>query len=84
MGPHCAFRVKPIYSGMRTRPDYRTQILEQLRLHGPMSFRQLRLFIRLAPAHVPADKDDLDYDLRCLRQEGIIRTIPGRLWVIGA
>ena len=42
-----------------------------------MNFGRLYRYIR------PPVRDDLDYDLRCLRREGLIRTIPGKLWVIG-
>lgn len=58
----------------RTRPDHRRAIVEKLQIHGPLRFAQLQMYLEVK------DRRELDYDLRCLRTAGVIRTAPGMLW----
>lgn len=60
----------------RTRPDHRDRIVAKLTEQGPLRFAQLLKLLEIE------DRRELDYDLRCLRQDGIIQSQPGSWWAL--
>jgi len=60
----------------RSRDDHREAILAKLQEHGGLQFAQLMAYLQISYRH------ELDYDLRCLRKEGKIMSIPGGVWVL--
>ena len=60
----------------RSRPDHREAILAKLEEQGPLRFAQLQRYLQIE------DRRELDYDLRCLRQDGAVRSIPGMMWEV--
>ena len=60
----------------RTRPDHRDRIVALLTQRGPMRFVQIMQLLEIT------DRRELDYDLRCLRQENMIHSQPSSWWAL--